>query len=290
MKFGAHSFIFTPVWLDESLAILDQARELGLDCFEIGIGGDSRFTPARTRAAAAALGLELFASPGGAWPQQDDISLEDPASRAAGLRFHRQMLELSAEMGATAYCGAIYGHPGTVPRRFPAPDELKRAAEGLADLAGYAQSLGLKVVIEPMSHFRTHLINTPQQALRLLELAGHPNLAMLLDTYHMVPDIRDFGAAFRSAAGWLWGVHACENDRGAPGEGLVPWDEVFGALKEINFTGPVLMESYNSSVPGFAVSRGLFQDVCPDAQAFIRHGLCTLRKYWFASNSDMLPS
>ena len=31
----------------------------------------------------------------------------------------------------------------------------------------------------------------------------------------------------------LWGLHACENDRGVPGGGLVPWREIFAALKQI---------------------------------------------------------
>lgn len=279
MKFGAHTFIFASEWSDQHLPILAQARELGLDCFELSVGDDSRFAPHLTRAAAEALGLELFASPGGLWPQEYDISLADPQHRQAGLAFHRRMIHLAAAAGATAYTGALYGHPGTVPRRLPQPAELSRTAEGLALLAEEAQTSGLRLVIEPMSHFRTHLVNRPEQAIALIQQAGHPNLGLLLDTYHMLSDIRDFPAAFRTAGSYLWGVHACENDRGAPGGGLVPWEAVFQTLHELNFSGPVLMESYNSSLDGFAVSRGLFHDVCPDAGAFIRHGLCTLR-YW----------
>lgn len=277
MKFGAHSFIFTECWSDRTLDVLDQAAGLGLDCFEIGVGDDVVFDPALTRRRAAAAGLELFASPGGHWPMACDLSLADPAQRAAGLEWHRRQVDLAAEMGATAYTGALYGHPGALLRRQPRPEELEWTAEGLRRLAEHAARAGVQIVLEPMSHFRTHLVNKPEQALHLLELAGHPNLSLLLDTYHMVCEVRDFGAAFRAAAPRLWGLHACENDRGAPGGGIVPWEAVFAALRETGFDGNVVMESYNSAIPGFAEGRGMLYNVCPDAAAFVRAGLAFLK-------------
>jgi D-psicose/D-tagatose/L-ribulose 3-epimerase len=278
MKFGAHSFIFTNRWSDQSLGILEEARELGLDCFEIGVGDDVEFTPSLTRRRAQAVGLELFASPGGLWPYECDLSLEDKHQRAAGLAWHQRQVDLAAELGATAYTGALYGHPGAIQRRQPRADELTWTAEGLHALGEYGHERGVQIVLEPMSHFRTHLVNKPEQALHLLTLAAHPNLRLLLDTYHMVCEVRDFGAAFRSAAPYLWGLHACENDRGAPGGGLVPWPAVFGALRDTGFDGCVVMESYNSAIPGFAEGRGMLHNVCPDAADFVRIGLDFLKR------------
>ena len=154
----------------------------------------------------------------------------------------------AAALGAVAYTGALYGHPGTVLRRIPPVDEYPRTAEGLHALAAYGAALGVVVVLEPMSHFRTHIANTPAQTMRLIELADHPNLKVLLDTYHMVTEVRDYGQAVRESQGRLWGLHACENDRGAPGGGLVPWDALFTALSETDFDGYVMLESYNSSL------------------------------------------
>jgi len=37
MRFGAHCYIFTDHWSDKSLHVLDDARELGLDCLEIAV-------------------------------------------------------------------------------------------------------------------------------------------------------------------------------------------------------------------------------------------------------------
>jgi D-psicose/D-tagatose/L-ribulose 3-epimerase len=286
MKFGAHSYIFTEHWTDERLPVLDTVARLGLDCFEIGIGDDIVFTPALTRRRAEALGLTLIVSPGGIWPVACDLSADDPADRAQGLAWHRRQVERASELGAVAYTGALYGHPGVVKRRIPPSDEYSRTAEGLALLAEFGLRQGVQVVIEPMSHFRTHVVNTPAQALRLLRLADHPNLTILFDTYHMITEVREFGGALRSLGDRLWGLHACENDRGAPGGGLVPWPAVFAALHEMAFDGYVLLEAYNSAEDDFAVRRGMFHNVCPDAEAFVHSGLTFLRAMQMLRTGD----
>ena len=278
MKFGSHSYIFTDRWSDDSVDILETVKELGLDCLDIAVGDDVPFTPALTRRKAEALDLELAISPGGAWPLACDLSSPDAAERKAGLAWHMKQVDLAADLGARAYTGSLYGHTGVVRRHPPQPEENRHIAEGLCRLAEYGQSRGVAIVIEPMSHFRTHLVNRPEQALRLLEMAGHANLGVLLDTYHMVVEVRDYAAAIRQVGARLWGLHACENDRGVPGGGLVPWGEVFGALKAIAFDGYVVMEAYNSSIPGFAWQRGMFHNVCPEASAFLRQGLQFLQE------------
>jgi D-psicose/D-tagatose/L-ribulose 3-epimerase len=75
----------------------------------------------------------------------------------------------------------------------------------------------------------------------------------------------------------LWAIHACENDRGVPGGGLVPWETIFATLHAIQFDGYVLFESYNSSIGDFAYRRGMFHDVCPDGSQFVREALAFVR-------------
>jgi len=280
MLFGAHIFLWTDHWSDASLPLLDRAASLGLNALEIAVGDDITLNPAPLRRRAQSLNLDLVLSPGAGWPMHADISDDDPANRAFGLNWHKHWLDLAADAGAVAYTGAVYGHPGQVRRRIPPPDELPRTAENLHLLAQYASERNLKLVIEPMSHFRTHLVNTPEQAMRLIDLADHPNLAILLDTYHMITEVRDYSAAVRAAAPRLWGLHACENDRGAPGGGLVPWDALMAALRESSADCHIFMESYNSSIGDFAVARGMFHSICPDGDAFVRQGLAFLRACW----------
>lgn len=277
MKYGAHIYLWIERWSDASLDLLPRARALGLSCLEIAVGDEVAFDPRLTRRAAQAQGMDLVLSPGGQWPMDCDISEDDPAKRRLGMAWHQRQIDLAAELGAVAYTGAIYGHPGRVCRRRPPADELRWTAQGLHALAEHARRAGLKLVLEPMSHFRTHLLNTPEQAMRLLELADHPNLLVLLDTYHMVTEVRDYAAAVRTIGPKLWGIHACESDRGAPGGGLVPWASFLEATRQVAFDGYVIFESYNSSIGDFAFQRGMFHDVCPDGDAFVRAGMRFLK-------------
>ncbi|MFO7955494.1 MAG: sugar phosphate isomerase/epimerase family protein [Candidatus Brocadiia bacterium] len=279
MKFGAHIYLWTDRWSDDQLDLLDNARGLGLEWVELSTGDDVEFAAGPTRRRAESLGLELTLSPGGLWPEECDISSPDPARRREGLRWHREAIDLAGELGATAYTGAIYGHPGVIDRQNPPDAQYPTIAEHLHDLAEHAAERGVKLALEPMSRFRTHAVNTPQQLMRLLSMAEHDNLFALLDTYHMVPELRDYAAAVRTYGDRLWGVHACENDRGVPGGGLVPWRELFGALADTDFGGHVGLETYNTSLRQgrFALGRGIFRDLCPDGDEFVRQGLDFLR-------------
>ncbi|MEZ5275188.1 MAG: sugar phosphate isomerase/epimerase family protein [Opitutaceae bacterium] len=278
MKFGAHSYLFTPRWDDSQLGILDHAKDLDLDFFEIGIGDDVVFSHRKTRLAAEKLGLELVVSPGGLWPVHCDLSLDDKASRQAGLAWHCKAIDRAARVGATAYAGALYGHPGTVLKRRPPLGQYQRTAEELHQLAEYGRKKDVAVVIEPMSHFRTHMVNTPEQVMRLVRLADHPNLRVSLDTYHLITEITDFHEAILTVRDALWGMHMCENNRGVPGPGLVPWSSVFKGLREISFDGYILFEAYNSSIGDFAFERAMFHNVCPDPAVFVQDGMRFIRK------------
>jgi D-psicose/D-tagatose/L-ribulose 3-epimerase len=114
--------------------------------------------------------------------------------------------------------------------------------------------------------------------LKLVNAADHANLRILLDTYHLVTEVRDYGAAIRSVGDRIWGLHACENDRGVPGGGLVPWPAVFGALQttKCEYVG---FEGYNTGLGDFGWRRGIFQNVCPDGDAFVREAVAFTRRY-----------
>ncbi|MCW8129433.1 MAG: sugar phosphate isomerase/epimerase [Planctomycetota bacterium] len=277
MRLGVHCYLFTERWSDAALPILDRCKALGAGAFEIAVGDDVRFSFKETRARAEALGLSLTLSPGGAWPEGCDASSDNPEMRARGIAWHKRWIDACAETGAVAYTGNMYGRTGDVKKRRPPPDEFRRVVDALRELSEHAQRRGVVLAFEPMSHFRTHLINTPEQAARVLEAVAHPNCRVVLDTYHLATEIRDYGAGIRLLKDKLWCLHACENDRGCPGGGLVPWPEIFAALRATGFDGLLMLETYNSSIGDFAYERAMFHNVCPDGEAYARRGFAFLK-------------
>jgi D-psicose/D-tagatose/L-ribulose 3-epimerase len=276
MRYAAHIYLWTEVWSDREVGLFRRARALGLDLLEIAVGDDVSFDPALTKRAAADAGMGIVIGPGGQWPDGADLSDDEPANRRLAFDWHRKQIDLAAAMSARAYSGALYGRPGKVLRRRPPADEYARTAEGLHGLAAYAQQAGVGIGIEPMSRFRTHLVNTPAQALRLVELAAHPHLKISIDTYHLATEVRDLPAEIRRVGNKLMALHACENDRGVPGGGLMPWKEIFAAVRETPAEF-VEFESYNTSLGDFGFQRGLFQNQCPDGDDFVRKGLKFVR-------------
>ncbi len=277
-KYGAHQFLWIEHWTDNCLHILDQVHALGADCFEISLGDDIEFNPIPVRRKAEELGIELTIGPGNFWPMECDISSEIELNQQLGMAWHRQIIRRASELGAVAYNGATYGHPGNILRQPRQTAELVRIARNLYLLADFARGLNVKLVIEPMSRFRTHLVHTAKDAVDLIDWVGHPNLYINLDTYHMITEERDYAKAIKTCGNALWGIHACESDRGVPGGGLVPWDDVFRSLAEVCPNARILMETYNTGIDGFGITRGIFKNVCPDASDFVREGLGFLKQ------------
>jgi D-psicose/D-tagatose/L-ribulose 3-epimerase len=73
-------------------------------------------------------------------------------------------------------------------------------------------------------------------------------------------------------------VHACENNRGAPGSGNVAWEEVAAALKEIDYDGPVVIESFTPAVKSIARAVCIWRPLAESQDALAADGLAFLRQ------------
>jgi D-psicose/D-tagatose/L-ribulose 3-epimerase len=100
----------------------------------------------------------------------------------------------------------------------------------------------------------------------------------MLDTFHMNIEERALGDAIRAAGKRLCHVHACENDRGAPGSGHVPWADVAAALRDIGYDGPVVIESFTSKVKSIARAAAIWRSFAATQDDLARDGLAFLKE------------
>jgi D-psicose/D-tagatose/L-ribulose 3-epimerase len=107
---------------------------------------------------------------------------------------------------------------------------------------------------------------------------NHPACQIMLDTFHMNIEEKSLGDAIRSVGPHLRHVHACENDRGAPGSGNVNWDDVQQALRDIHYDGPVVIESFTDKVKSIARAAAIWRAFEPSQDALAQNGLAFLQK------------
>ena len=92
---------------------------------------------------------------------------------------------------------------------------------------------------------------------------------------------RPFGADLLASletalkSGRVTHFHACANNRGAPGDGIVPWDAVMQMLKQYGYAGHITMETF---APGGLDASWVNVHGTPDEVAL--RGLHFLQRYF----------
>ena len=149
--------------------------------------------------------------------------------------------------------------------------------ENLGELSRYAQDHGVLLGVEPLNRFETSFINLAEQAIEVVDRVDNPACKIMLDTFHMNIEEKSLGDAIRSVGSRLAQVHTCENDRGTPGSGHVTWDEVAQALRDINFNGPLVIESFTPKVKSIARAAAIWRPLAPSPDALAGDGLKFLK-------------
>jgi D-psicose/D-tagatose/L-ribulose 3-epimerase len=81
----------------------------------------------------------------------------------------------------------------------------------------------------------------------------------------------------RAAGRRLVHLQVAENDRGTPGTGSLPWDDVATALREIDYRGRVVIETFSDRVEAIARAAAIWRPLAPDSDSLAREGLAFLR-------------
>ena len=210
-----------------------------------------------------------------------DLTVDDPEVRAATMAYVEHCIDACEVLGASRLVGPIYATVGRVWRT--TPDERERILDRLCGhlwtLARYAHDRGVTLGLEPLNRFETSLVNTAEQVMEIVERVDHPGCGVLLDTFHMNIEERSLGDAIRRCGDRLVHVHACENDRGAPGTGHVPWDDVARALDDVGYDGAVVIESFTADVVSIARAAAIWRTFDTSQDALAENGLRFLREH-----------
>lgn len=278
MKIGINTWVWTsPLTNDELTTLVPHVAALGFDWIELPLETPGDFDPATAAALINDHGLAV--STVAAMAPDRDLIHPDEAIRANGMAYIRDCIQAAHAVGATILGGPIYSAVG---RTWQATaDERARDVDllvaNLRQLAEYAADYSVVLCIEPLNRFETSFLNLAEQAIEVIDRVDHPSCRILLDTFHMNVEEKSLCEAIRSVGNRLGHFHACENDRGAPGSGHVPWNDVAQGLQEIGYSGPVVIESFTAKVKSIARAAAVWRPFASSQDALAAEGLAFLR-------------
>lgn len=270
--FGVHTSMWTMNWDREGAGkAIAGAAHYKMDFIEIALLNAPAVDAGHTRALLEKNGLRAVCSlglPEAAWASvRPDAAIE-----------HLKLaIEKTAEMGAEALSGVIYGGIGERTGVPPTQGEYDNITRVLSAAASHAKRFGIELGVEAVNRYENHLVNSAQQAVDVVERVGADNVFVHLDTYHM--NIEEKGAAngILIAREHLKYIHLSESDRGTPGYGNVPWDEIYATLAAIGFKGGLAMESFINMPPEVAYGLAVWRPVARDMEEVMGNGLPFLR-------------
>jgi protein FrlC len=247
LAFNTWVYSSFPVWVPAyplEVAIERIAR-IGYDGIEIGAASPHAYpdhlTKERRReikAALAANGLALASmlpAPGGG----PGFNVASPIreERAAAIDQYNKVIELCAEWGGKT-CLYVAGW-----QIFGTPREQAWAwsREALTRIAATAKDNDVTVAVEPTSA-DSNLVDTIDDALRLMEESGSSSVKVMFDTYHALYRNEVPSDYVYRAGKDLHHVHLADIDRNPPGAGRVDYVALIAALKSVGFDRYLTME------------------------------------------------
>lgn len=271
LRFGLNLLVYTAAFGRDDLGLIGKVAEMGYDGIEVLFGDLGTLEPQATRAALRQHGLGLTSCC--VMPENANPCSPDAAVRRAALDRLRRMADLTVEMGGNAMAGPLYSPVRYLTGRACTASEWGHCTEVLAAGAAHAAAVGIVMAIEPLNRFETYVVNTVADAVRMCRDVNSPALKVQIDTFHANIEEKDVAAAIREAGPWLGHFHACENDRGVPGTGHVPWDAVFAALRDVDYRGWVTIESFATGIVDLCAAACIWRSIYPSAESLARGGL-----------------
>ncbi|MBR2020941.1 MAG: sugar phosphate isomerase/epimerase, partial [Clostridia bacterium] len=192
--------------------------------------------------------------------------------RVGGVRYLDSIMKQVKKMDGKIISGVSYagwGAPETILGDNDKPAMLDASVRSMKELVKRAEDLEITYCVEAVNRFEGALLNTSKEAVEYVKMVDSPAIGVLLDTFHMNIEETNIGDAIRHAGSYLKGFHTGENNRVVPGKGHLDWDEIFSALKDVNYKGRIVSEPFvlTGGEVGFSIKtwRNLVDDTSEEA-------------------------
>jgi D-psicose/D-tagatose/L-ribulose 3-epimerase len=261
----------------ENQALLEKISNIGFDGVEIP-SLDGNLNPTKIREDLASLGRigrDLYPVIIGGGTPETDLSSESSSTRSQGVSYVKKLIDVCREIEGDLVCGPLYSAVGV--KKYLSETERSKIVDIVGRefraLGKYAQDRSVRLALEPLCRYDTHLINTVFQGKELVEKIDLENVGLLLDTFHLNIEEKSIENAILHAGEKLFHFHACENDRGPPGTGHIDWQGVKEALDTLNYQRWVAIESFVPDRGQFSSAMNIWRHIAKNQDEIAVEGL-----------------
>lgn len=251
---------------------------MGFEVVEIPVEDPDLIDGTKVKKALQEHGLDAVVC--GAFGPGRDFTSDDPSIHQQCFDYMDALIDLSEELETGFVAGPMYSAVGKA--RMVPPEQRKtewqRAVTNLRKVAEKAGDRGIDLAIEPLNRFESDLINTTEDALRLVNDIDHPAAKIMVDGFHMSIEEHNLEEAIKTAGDKLIHVQVSENYRGTPGTGQTDWQSFLRGLKAIDYNGAVNIESFTSDNQELADAVCIWKPFAEDQDKLAEDGLAFLQK------------
>ncbi len=206
-----------------------------------------QIAPARRRELADIIRSEGLRFAGLHWllvtPAGLHVTTADKKLRDKSWEYVRKLVDFCADLGKGIM---VFGSPkqrGTQGNTVAQATDNFRA--GLASVAPHAGAKGCTILIEPLPSKDTDVVNTLEQAAKMVQEIHHPAIQTMFDFHNTVDEKEPGEALVKRYFAHIRHVHVNEMDGRYPGSGSLNFQPVFQVLADLKYSRWVSLEVFD---------------------------------------------
>ena len=130
---------------------------------------------------------------------------------------------------------------------------LKRSISILSELTDFSKDFGVYLLLEPLNRYSTPFCCNTADAIFVTSNLNNDYFSILLDTYHMNIEEKDFSDSIIKSKKFLKHIHFSDSNRKMPGFGHINFDSILNTLKKIHYNDyiglePILDRNYKVEI------------------------------------------
>lgn len=183
------------------------------------------------------------------------FTIPDDRVRSKTIDYVKNLVDFCADLGGNIM---VFGSPKQRNSQgIPVSQAIQNFIDGLTALADHAQHRQVKILIEPLDHTQTDVVNTVAQAVEIVKKLNHPAIQTMFDFHNTPDETESFASLVQRYSQYIHHIHVQEMDGKhlGTGDGVNLYQSTFQLLKDINYNQWISLEVFDFTPGGETIAR-----------------------------------